>query len=574
MSISRREFLITTGAIGAGLAPSSLGLDLGPAKAFAAEKAAGSDTAILFTNGTIYIDADKKAQNLLVQDGKVAGINVQPDKFPKAVTVDLKGAAVYPGFIDSHVHLMEAGTFFFLGADLMGCKDAESMAQEVAKKAKTIPENGIVLGVGFSLHDYDKWSLADLAKIDGVTGGRPAFLVDQLGHNAVMNTATMKLAGITPATPVPLGGKAIVENGKLTGMVRESAMTLPWDAVFARLDSQGIKEGTLQLLKHWASIGYVGAVDLMGAPGLRFMRPELFMELEKEGTLPMRINYCYTIFGLNDVENAAKYRGRDTNMVRFLGCKIFVDGAYAGGEAWTSWKNLQGNYGLQEVYANDAHGKEDDINAIVAKVDDYGMSMHYHVQGDMAIGAVLGALEKVRAAKGKLSGTHTLIHLAFPTDEQIRKIKQFGGQVVATVQPGFWPVESDTVHYYGERAKGCYPVKKLIDAGLSVGISTDFSVSPLAYAPATVVIGVATTGGGDPKAHPPISIRDVVRGLTEGSTKTTGKSDTGKLDVGYKADMVVYDQDLYAVAPEKFTKDNPKVLATWANGRKAYEATK
>ncbi len=63
-------------------------------------------------------------------------------------------------------------------------------------------------------------------------------------------------------------------------------MTLPWDAVSRRLDSQGIKEGTLQMLKHWASIGYAGAVDLMGAPGLRFMRPDLFVELEKEGASP------------------------------------------------------------------------------------------------------------------------------------------------------------------------------------------------------------------------------------------------------------------------------------------------
>jgi predicted amidohydrolase YtcJ len=542
--------------------------------ASAPAKASGSDGAILFFNGTIFIDADTKAQNLLVKDGKVAAWNVQPEKYPAAVKVDLKGAAAYPGFIDSHVHLMECGTIFRVGADLVGCTDVDSMAKRLSEKVKTVPENGVVLGVGFSLQDYDKWSLADLAKIDAVTGNRPAFLVDKLGHNTVINTATMKLAGLTTATPVPLGGKVIVENGKLTGMIRESAMTLPWEAIFARIDAKDIKEGTLQMLKKWASIGYAGAVDLMGAPGLRFMRPDLFMELEKEGTLPMRINYCYTIFDLNDVDKAATYRGRDTDMVRFVGCKLFVDGAFAGGEAWTSWTNEQGNHGLQEVYTDDSHGKEHDINRIVAKVEEYGMNMHYHVQGDMAIGAALGALEKVKAEKGRLSGIHTLIHLGFPTDEQIKKMKQFDGHVVTTVQPGFWPVESDTAHYFGKRAKEAYPIKKLIDGGLSVGMSTDFSVSPLEYAPAAIVMGVAATGGGDPTSHQPVSIRDVIHGLTVGSTRTTGKDDTGKLDVGYKADMVVYDQDLYTLAPEKFTKDNPKVLSTWVGGRKTYEAGK
>jgi len=304
------------------------------------------------------------------------------------------------------------------------------------------------------------------------------------------------------------------------------------------------------------------------------MRPDLFVEMEKEGTLPMRINYCYTIFDLSDVDDAAKYRGRDTDMVRFVGCKIFVDGAFAGGEAWTSWDNKQGNHGLQEVYTNDSSGKEHNLDRIVAKVEEYGMHMHYHVQGDMAIGAVLGALEKVRAQKGRLTGIHTLIHLGFPTDQQIDKMKQFEGKVVTTVQPGFWPVESDTAHYYGERAEEAYPIKKLVDSGLSVGMSTDFSVSPLEYAPAAVIMGVAATGGGDPKSHPPVSVRDVVHGLTVGSTRTTGKDDTGKLDLGYKADMVVYDQDLYTVAPEKFSKDNPKVLSTWVHGRKTYSAPK
>jgi predicted amidohydrolase YtcJ len=534
---------------------------------------AHEDEVLLFTNGTIYIDADSKVNNLLVKDSKVAGWNVESEKYPSAVTIDLKGASAYPGFIDSHVHLMEAGTFFQLGADLVNCADADAMAKKLAEKAQSIPEGHLALGVGFSLSDYDKWSIDDLAKIDKVTGNRPTFLVDKLGHNAVINSATMKVAGLLPTTPVPPGGKMIVQDTRLTGMLRESAMILPWDKIFPRLNEEEIKKGTLKILNHWASIGYTGAVDLMGAPGIRFMRPGIFREMEKEKTLPLRINCCYTIFNLNDVDDAAKYIGKDSDMVRFLGCKIFIDGAYAGGEAWTSWKNKQGDYGLQEIYTDDLRGKNYNLNRIVARVEEHGMNMHYHVQGDMAIGAVLDALEKVKAQKGKIKGVHTLIHLAFPTDEQIVRIKRFNGQVVTTVQPGFWPVESDTEHYYGDLAKGVYPVKKLIDNGVSVGISTDFSVSPLEYSPPTVIMGVAATGSGNPNFHPPVSVRDIVHGLTSGSAKTTGRDDTGKLDVGYKADIVVYDKDLYSVSPEEFIKNQPKVISTWVNGKKAYQAT-
>lgn len=578
LEMERRDFLKSMAA--AGMTASVVGME-GMAQAeepgtasSPQPRTADSEGAILFTNGTIHIDADKKARNLLVKDGKVAGWNVQVEKQLFAATVDLKGAWAYPGFIDSHVHLMETGTFLRLGADLVNCTNVDAIAKKLEERMESIPEKGIVLGVGFSLRDYDKWSLDDLATLDKVTGNRPTYLVDKLGHNAVINTATMKLASLTPATAVPIGGTLVVENGKLTGMVRESAMSLPWREIFARLTDEDIKAGTLMMLNHWASIGYSGIVDLMGAPGLRFMRPALFVEMEKEGTLPLRINYCYTIFDLNDVDGAVKYLGNDTDLVRFVGCKIFVDGAYAGGQAWTSWKNEQGNYGAPQVYTDDAHGPQHNLNRIVAKVEEYGMNMHYHVQGDMAIGAVLDALDKVIAEKARLRGVHTLIHMGFPTDEQIDRIRRFGGHVVTTVQPGFWPVESDSIHYYGERAKRVYPIRKLVESGISVGMSTDFSVSPIKYSPASIVIGVAATGGGDPQDHPAVNVRDVVRGFSVGSTKTTGQSDTGKLDIGYKADMVVYERDLYSVSPDKFSQDYPRLLSTWVGGRKTYDVSK
>jgi predicted amidohydrolase YtcJ len=350
-------------------------------------------------------------------------------------------------------------------------------------------------------------------------------------------------------------------------------MTLSGNKMFAIFDGEDIKTGTLLMLNRWASFGYTGAVDLMGGPGVRFMRPELFYEMETEGTLPLRINYCYTIFNLSDVDDAAKYRGNDTDMVRFLGCKIFEDGAFAGGQAWTSWQNLQGNHGLQEIYTNDTGGPEKNLTRIVERVEEYGMNMHYHVQGDLAIDAVLDALDKVVAEKGKLTGVHTLIHLGFPNDEQIERIKKFGSNVAMTVQPAFWYVEDDTAYYYGKNNALAYPIKKLIDSGILVGISTDFSVSPPEYSPATMVIGVAVTGGGDTKTHLPLSVKEVVHGFTIGSAATTSRNDTGVLYPGYKADIVVYDQDLYSVPLDKFSKDDPKVLATYVGGRQVYQAT-
>ncbi len=526
----------------------------------------------LFTNGTFYLDSYHKASNLLVKDGKIIALNVDRSLYPNAKIVDLAGAYAYPGFSDSHVHLMETGYVLKAGVNLIGCNNSDQIAEKLAEKAKTVPEGELILGVGFSLRNYDDWTLEDLAKIDNATGNRPTFLGDKLGHNAIVNSVTIRLANLTPATEVPLGGKMGIENGQLTGMLRESALIVPWNKISEMFKPSDIKSGTSSMLNLWASMGYTSVVDLMGGPGARFMHPEIFQELEKEGNLPVRVNYCYTIFSLNDVDEAAKYMGNDTDRVRFVGAKIFVDGAYAGGQAWTSWTNEQEGQGLQEIYTNDSGGPELNLNRIVARAEEYGMNVHYHTQGDRAIDAVLDALDKVREEKGEIRATHTLIHLAFLTDEQIERIKSYNGHVVVTTQPGFWNVQSDSTYYYGERAAQAYPVKKMIDSGISVGISTDFSVSPLEYSYPTAIIGIVEKGGAF-GGHAPLSAQETVSCLTIGSARTTGNDDVGTLDIGKKADMVIYDADLFSVSQEEFAKNYPRVLATYIDGQMVYCAT-
>lgn len=526
----------------------------------------------LFTNGTIYLDSYHKASNLLVKDGKIIALNVDRSLYPNAKIVDLAGAYAYPGFSDSHVHLMETGYVLKAGVNLIGCNNSDQIAEKLAEKAKTVPEGELILGVGFSLRNYDDWTLEDLAKIDNATGNRPTFLGDKLGHNAIINSVTIGLANLTQEIDVPLGGKMGIENGQLTGMLRESALIVPWNKISEMFKPSDIKSGTSSMLNLWASMGYTSVVDLMGGPGARFMHPEIFQELEKEGNLPVRVNYCYTIFSLNDVDEAAKYMGNDTDRVRFVGAKIFVDGAYAGGQAWTSWTNEQEGQGLQEIYTNDSGGPELNLNRIVARAEEYGMNVHYHTQGDRAIDAVLDALDKVREEKGEIRATHTLIHLAFLTDEQIERIKSYNGHVVVTTQPGFWNVQSDSTYYYGERAAQAYPVKKMIDSGISVGISTDFSVSPLEYSYPTAIIGIVEKGGAS-GGHAPLSAQETVSCLTIGSARTTGNDDVGTLDIGKKADIVIYDADLFSVSQEEFAKNYPRVLATYIDGQMVYCAT-
>jgi predicted amidohydrolase YtcJ len=536
---------------------------------FTREAYAATSGSLLFVNGTIYQDASRKVQNLLVQNGLVAGVDVKPSDHKNAEVVDLGQGALYPGFCDSHVHLVECG-LGFSGADLRGKNTPAAIAQGAAAAVAQHPGNAPLFGAAFSLQDYDAWSLADLARLDAATGDRLVLLMDDLGHNMIVNSAALAKTGITAATRTPPGGKIIIQDGKPTGMLREEAMALATQPLLPLFSEAIILPGAQHFMNAWAAQGCTSIVDLMGAPCGRIMHADMCRDMERRGVLPLRVNYNYTFLGLNDLDGALDYVGKDTELVRFVGGKLFIDGAYAGGQAWTTWKNQQGTYGLKTVCPDDSWGKSQNINRIVARLEELGLNCHYHIQGDRALQVTLDALAAAAAKQGGLRKVHTLIHLAFPRPDQIQRIKSFKGKVVTTVQPAFWQAEAGLERYYGKRTNSSYPIKDLLAAGLSVGMSTDFAVSPLELSAPTKVMNIALVGGGP--ARKPLSLQEVIMGFTQGSAATTGKKDVGTLQPGKKADMVVYGSDLYTMKPSELTATNPKVVSTWIGGRRVFAA--
>ncbi|MCA1917546.1 amidohydrolase family protein, partial [Methanospirillum hungatei] len=287
----------------------------------------------LFFNGTIYTEGSTSVDSLLVKNGVVQALGIDPADVTDANRIDLNGTFVYPGFHDSHVHLVEAGYGFSSGCFLYGATNADAICKIVKPIADSLPPGEPMFGGGFSLENYDNWSLEDRNKLDQVTGDRPVFLGDQLGHNAVVNSATLKLANITGQTNPPPGGVIINEDGEPTGMLRESAMTLVGNVLFDMFPDTMIEAVSKQFLDTWASYGYTSINDLSGFSGGRMLKPDMLRKMEEEGNLSIRVNYLYTLFSLNEMDDALQYLGNDTPMVRFIGLKIFVDGAYAGGQA-------------------------------------------------------------------------------------------------------------------------------------------------------------------------------------------------------------------------------------------------
>jgi predicted amidohydrolase YtcJ len=521
----------------------------------------------LFVNGTIYIDADRKVSNLLVRDGVVGGVDVNPADYQNEEIVDLNGAAAYPGFNDSHVHLISMAVAGSIMVPTDGETDPTKIVARVGTRCQQVAPGTPVMAHGFVLQDYDNdWSLSNLETLDQATGPNcPVMIADQLGHSYIVNTAAMKLSGLDGSTTDPPGGKIVKKDGKPTGMLRETAGAIVGNkAIFPLVQDSQVKPLAAFLMKKWANMGYTSTVELMGGPMGRTMKPELCRQLEREGTLPLRINFAYTFFSLDDI--APRDTGSDTELVRFAGLKLFVDGAAGQGGAWTSWPN---QYALNAVNTDDSQGEKYNIFKILEKSEELGLDMHYHVGGDKAIDAVLSAIEAVKTKKGYLTGRHTLYHLGLITDDQITRMKNLGASVIAGVQPSLhWEAQKEqTKYYYGDHAKGSYPYKKMRDAGITLAFSTDYASNTEDLSWPTEIMRVALTGAGNPD-NQPLTMRDMIDGFTMGGYATTRETNVGKLHIGYKADIVVYEKDLYLIPPKELSKDNPRVLSTWIGGRR------
>ncbi|MEY4504385.1 MAG: hypothetical protein RL154_679 [Pseudomonadota bacterium] len=530
-------------------------------------------TQTLYINGNIYIDSKIKVSNLLIEGDIVKDYNVKQDDFRDAKIIDLNGKTIFPGFMDTHAHLLETGFVLNVGVNLRGISNStQEIAQKLKEKVANSNQNETILAVGFWMDDYNKWSLEDLAIIDTVTPNNSVMAVDMSGHNLFLNSVGMKLCNITDDTfHDNMGGISVRENGKLTGMFREKSMQKPADEIFSKFGHEELaKEGARKIIDFWASKGYTGMVDLMGAPGFRLHKPDIFYALEQEDKLNMRINFCYTLFDVNGVDEAAKFAGKDTDLVRFYGGKIFVDGAFASGEPWTTWEHTNGGFGSKLINIDDSEGEQYNINRIVLRAEELGLNMHYHTQGDMAIQAVLNALEYTKNKLGDIKKTHTLAHVAFPTQTQMQQIASYNCKVTVTVQPAFCQIEDDLTQYYAGHTQEAYPIKQMFDAGIIVGMSTDFSVSPVDMTTPSTIMAIAMKGANKPDVYLPLSAEEVVRGFSENNAIVSATLDTGSLHKGKKADFVIYDKNFYDLDINEIKENSPKVIETWVGGKRRF----
>jgi len=531
---------------------------------------------LAFVRGAVYtVDGARSwAETVAVSKGRIVFVGTDAASKPwigdRTRTVDLGGKMLLPAFHDSHAHPIEGG-IGSLEVDLHGIETPEAVLEKIRAYAAAHPEAAWVRGSGWELPTFPN---ANPTKqmLDRVVPDRPAFFWAMDGHSAWANSKALAIAGVTKDTPDPPHGRIERDaSGEPSGSLREEASGL----VSRHLPKRTAKDYAAGLAQALKIANGFGLTSLQEA---RASEEDLaaYAAADARGTLTARIVasiYCNTDRGVSDVPRIAalraKYRGR---RLRATGVKIFADGVIETKTAAVLEPYLGTNGDRGKANLEPAAFKE-----LATALDREGFQIHVHAIGDRAIRDTLDALEAAQKANGARDARHHIAHLELIDPADIPRFRRLG--VVANFQP-LWAdgdkylTEMTEPELGPERSRWLYPIASVRDSGAAYAFGSDWDVSSINPLDG---IEVAVTHRAPGDARPAwlpeerISLPDAIAGYTiRGAYLDFTEKETGSIEVGKAADLIVLDRNLFEISPTQIHE--AKVLATYLEGREVYAA--
>jgi hypothetical protein len=498
-----------------------------------------------------------------VAKGKIVAVGEESDVRGLAgastEVVNLEGRTLVPGFEDAHAHIWKAGQLLTTSVDLRRSKSIEEIGGLLQQRNAKLPKGAWLLGRGFneiSLAEGRKPTRHDL---DRFVTDRPILLTRTCGHIFVANSLALKLAGINRETAQPEGG--IIErdaDGEPSGLLHETAVGLVNRVIPAptKADYRAMLEAAL---KHQLSLGITSSSDCGVLPGLL----ETYLEMDADGSLPARM--LVMPLGRPDGTSGPlalppKHR---SPMLRIDTVKFLADGGLSGGTAALSvpYRNSS--------FTGVTRFQTDELGELFTDAHHQGWRISTHAIGDTAIEQVLSLYERLGAHPIGLS--HRMEHVGLASVAQLQRMKHAG--IYAVTQPIFLDeLGGNFLSYIPDAlSQRIYPIRAMLDAGLTVAFSSDSPVvsndSPLAGMQAAVLR--RTREGAVLLPEQAINAREALFAYTTGGAIVTGEEQSrGSIQAGLWADFAILSADPTSVDPEEIQKIT--VENTYLAGKQVY----
>ena len=494
---------------------------------------------------------------------------------PATEMVDLKGAFMCPGLIDSHMHLLLLSnklrrTDIGVAKTFRECMDIMARAAEEKKGT-----NGWAMGIGFNQDDWtDCNEVPTRLDLDKACGDVPAYIERACGHIATLNTKAMELMGMMNEKEGESQYKLrYFEDGTPNGVLCEDTVRLV-EEYFPIPTVPEMKELILMGARYIAAKGLVGvhSDDLNLVVPVKDMPVILqaYKELSEADELPIRVHQQCRMLNLPMIEKfCSEYKVRTKWGKNFTigDIKIMGDGSLGAHTAVLrgEYKNAPEDHGIP------LHDDEE-LYAMFRVAHNAGYPIVVHVIGDGAMDQVVNGYELVMNENPKANMRHGIIHCQIMDEAQQDRFVKLN--LLAYAQPVFVRYDSQIVDdcVGSELAKTSYNWRRYIDLGVHMSGGSDCPVEdcdPLAN-----LYYAVTRMGMDGKPWYPengVTMEEALRMFTiEGAYSAFEEAERGSITIGKYADFTVLDKNIMKNPPEELL--NTKVLMTVVNGKTVYEA--
>lgn len=567
--------------------------------ACAQAQAAEEKADIVFVGGTIYTvdEADTMATALAVKDGKILFVGDDETALTFAgeetVVNKLEGKFMMPGLIDAHIHSILPTFFAF---NLTDCTTLEETMDIIKTYVDAHPEQPSYFGFGYNVSFFEgieKDKGPRKERLDDICPDKPIAILAYAGHELWANSVFLNKHGFNAQSESPRGGTIEKDEatGELWGTLKDTAMKITEDDLY---NQDTLLRELPTMVSLFNSLGFtsvlsVSAYDIMPVPFAAYKK------LEENGQLTLKVHGATALVEANydeNVQRAIETREKyNTELIKMNTVKVFLDGAMDTRTAFLlePYEGTPDNYGQ-------AAWEQEKMNDAFAKMNANGIQIHAHAIGDGSVRMTLDAFEYAKAQNPTVDCRNVMTHLQLVSEEDKPRFGELG--ICAVTQPAWqyrvygFTDDAEGTAVGEERVNAFYPLKSLKDNGAVIAASSDFPFTSDPNPFVAMEVGVTRnmpkgaedqlrynlppiTDMDDPKQllapQERLSIQEMIRAYTINAAYTLfSEKETGSLEVGKAADLVIVDQNLLEIDPLLISQT--KVLQTYLNGALVFDA--
>ena len=487
-------------------------------------------------------------------------------------TIDLKGAAAYPGFTDAHGHLIGIG-LREMTLNLEGTTSIKDLQAKLAGVVSETPKGQTIYGRGWIETHWPESRFPNKSDLDTVTKEHVVILERADGHASVVNTLALEKANITNTTKNPFGG-AINRSadGIATGMLIDNAASLV-QPLLPKLTSERKKEAYIRAGDLYASRGWTNIHSMS-------VNPEdipMLNALAQDGELKIRVYNSIDLLPTEGTETHSIFNDKNSvenTLVTTRAIKLYADGALGsrGAALLAPYSDDDKNSGLLLL-------KADRAEAIFDAALQNGTQVNTHAIGDRANRIVLdwyqAAFQRIPPEQRAIKNPRWRIeHSQIIEPNDIPRFAELG--VIPSMQPSH---AIGDLHFAPnrlgkDRLSGAYAWRALIDSGSIIAGGSDAPVEVgdprIEFYAATQRKDLKGFSNEDWNPKQKVTPQEALKMFTAWPAYAAfQESLTGTIEVGKAADITVFETDLMTASGPEIQRSKP--VLTMVNGRLAFD---